>query len=304
MKDKTSLYLLSIVGIVAIVGIVVFILNTSGSTSFSASANLAGQATASATCSDTDSGFDYTTQGTISGGTWKTTGRTYADKTDSCVTSGSKAGMLLEGFCSDSTHGFYVYKNCATVVGTGSVCQNGACTNPDSDGDGLTDTEEAAYGTDPNNEDTDNDGFEGYSRTLGLSEEVIDALLNAAQADGFSTDGLTDYEEVRIYSTDPSDPDTDGGGAYDGIEVLVLGTDPNDNTDDPTLTASLWNCENGIQDGTETDVDCGGSCGNCEEGEECLEDQDCGGLECTAEETTEEGDYGICYMEADEEILE
>src|SRR3989338_1487200 len=142
--------------------------------SFSTSTNIAGQATGSVTCADTDGGIDYTTQGTISGGTWKTTGRAYADKTDSCVTSGSKAGMLLEGFCSDSTHGFYRYTNCATVVGTGSICQNGACTSTDSDGDGLTDAEEATYGSDPSDADTDDDGVLGFFESLGMTDEEIE----------------------------------------------------------------------------------------------------------------------------------
>ena len=58
----------------------------------------------------------------------------------------------------------------------------------DSDHDGLTDTEEAALGTDPNNSDTDQDG-------------------------------LTDREEVKVYNTDPLKADTDGDGYKDGDEV-------------------------------------------------------------------------------------
>ncbi|MDD5072091.1 MAG: hypothetical protein PHQ42_05170 [Patescibacteria group bacterium] len=58
----------------------------------------------------------------------------------------------------------------------------------DSDQDGLSDEEELALGTDPNNVDTDGDG-------------------------------LSDYEEVRIYKTDPLNPDTDGDGYPDGEEV-------------------------------------------------------------------------------------
>lgn len=58
----------------------------------------------------------------------------------------------------------------------------------DSDGDGLSDAEEATLGTDPTKSDTDNDG-------------------------------LTDGEEVNIYHTDPLNPDTDGDGYLDGDEV-------------------------------------------------------------------------------------
>src|SRR3989338_4606333 len=129
--EKTNLSILSIVIIVAVVGIVIMLIGAKDTndelSSISAGTDRVGFAIASATCTDTDSGFDYTTQGTISGGTWKTTGAVYSAKTDSCVTSGRKAGMLLEGFCSDSTHGFYVYKNCTTVVGAGYVCEDGAC---------------------------------------------------------------------------------------------------------------------------------------------------------------------------------
>lgn len=58
----------------------------------------------------------------------------------------------------------------------------------DTDGDGLTDEEEAKYGTDPKKADTDGDS-------------------------------LTDYEEIMIWKTDPLNPDTDGDGFSDGVEV-------------------------------------------------------------------------------------
>lgn len=58
----------------------------------------------------------------------------------------------------------------------------------DTDGDGLTDDEEKALGTDPTKKDTDGDG-------------------------------LTDREEVKVFGTDPLNPDTDGDGYSDGAEV-------------------------------------------------------------------------------------
>lgn len=64
----------------------------------------------------------------------------------------------------------------------------------DSDGDGLTDSEEKALGTKIDMADTDNDG-------------------------------LTDWAEIRIYKTDPLNADTDGDGYKDGQEV-VNGYDP------------------------------------------------------------------------------
>lgn len=70
----------------------------------------------------------------------------------------------------------------------------------DTDGDGLTDEEETALGTDSNIADTD-------------------------------SDGLSDGEEVHTYITDPLNPDTDDGGVLDGQEVID-GTNPLDGTDD------------------------------------------------------------------------
>jgi len=58
----------------------------------------------------------------------------------------------------------------------------------DSDLDGLTDEEEANFGTNANNPDTDQDG-------------------------------LTDREEAKVYGTDPLKVDTDGDGYPDGQEI-------------------------------------------------------------------------------------
>ena len=70
----------------------------------------------------------------------------------------------------------------------------------DTDQDGLTDTEESALGTDPNNPDSDGDG-------------------------------LSDGEEVTL-GTHPSRPDTDEDGVSDGDEVAA-GTDPLYNEEEP-----------------------------------------------------------------------
>ncbi len=65
-KSKTNLYLVSIVGIVAVVGIVILLLQSSQQTLVWTDEDITGQAT-STTCTDTDSGFVYTTQGTVTG---------------------------------------------------------------------------------------------------------------------------------------------------------------------------------------------------------------------------------------------
>ncbi len=97
----------------------------------------------------------------------------------------------------------------------------------DSDGDGLTDEEEAALGTDPFNWDTDGDG-------LSDGDEVKKYGTDPLNPDT-DFDGLTDGQEVLIYKTDPLKRDTDGGGVDDGHEVLIDKTNPLDPTDDLML---------------------------------------------------------------------
>jgi formylglycine-generating enzyme required for sulfatase activity len=65
----------------------------------------------------------------------------------------------------------------------------------DSDGDGLTDGDEARLGTDPAKRDSDGDG-------------------------------KTDGDEVHRHGTDPTKRDTDGDGVADGAELSTHGTDP------------------------------------------------------------------------------
>jgi hypothetical protein len=47
-------------------------------------------------------------------------------------------------------------------------------------------------------------------------------------------DGVSDYDEINIYGTDPNSPDTDGDGYVDGTEVLY-GFDPNDSSPDAII---------------------------------------------------------------------
>lgn len=88
----------------------------------------------------------------------------------------------------------------------------------DSDGDGLTNAQEASAGTDPNNPDSDGDG-------LSDGDEV---LIYGTQPDNPDSDGdlLRDGDEVNIHNTNPALADSDGDGIPDQIE-LTNGTDPN-----------------------------------------------------------------------------
>ena len=92
----------------------------------------------------------------------------------------------------------------------------------DTDGDGLTDAEEAELGTDANSADSDGDGLTDAEE---INEYETDPLNS--DTDG---DGLSDGDEVNSYNTDPNSTDSDGDGLSDGDEINEYETDPN-NTD-------------------------------------------------------------------------
>ncbi len=88
-------------------------------------------------------------------------------------------------------------------------------TDPDTDGDGLTDRAEIRVGTDVNDSDSDNDGLSDGDEVIGGT----DALSSDSDLDG-----VRDGDEVDN-GTDPLDPDTDADG-YTDLEEIGNGTDP------------------------------------------------------------------------------
>lgn len=113
----------------------------------------------------------------------------------------------------------------------GTVVQYGCGTNEpaveepvDSDGDGLTDAEEEALGTDSNSSDSDGDG-------LSDADEVNEYDTDPLNPDS-DDDGLNDGDEVNSYNTDPNNADSDGDGLSDGDEVNEYRTDPNNEDSD------------------------------------------------------------------------
>ena len=131
--------------------------------------------------------------------------------------------------------------NMNPYIGIGATYRFGAVPPPhytllpggdiDSDGDGLTDKEEIALGTDPYNPDTDGDGLTDGEEVHGMmvNGKLIKTDPLNPDTDG---DGLSDGAEVLVYHTDPMNPDTDGGGVSDGHEVIEDGTNPLDPKDD------------------------------------------------------------------------
>jgi outer membrane protein OmpA-like peptidoglycan-associated protein len=94
----------------------------------------------------------------------------------------------------------------------------------DSDGDGLTDVEEAQLGTDPYDPDTDKDGLTDYDEVKVHHTDPLNPDTDY--------DALKDGPEVFTHKTNPLDADTDKGGVADGHEVIEDGTNPLDPKDD------------------------------------------------------------------------
>ena len=117
---------------------------------------------------------------------------------------------------------------------------------PDADGDGISNTDEVANGTDPNNADEDGNGvIDGLDDAdgdgLSNSDEINFNHTNFRRADS-DGDGISDASEVTI-GGDPNNADEDGNGIPDGRDdsdgdgitdasELALGTDPNNGDED------------------------------------------------------------------------
>jgi plastocyanin len=116
---------------------------------------------------------------------------------------------------------------------------------PDTDGDGLSNQDEIALGTNPNKIDSDKDGLDDWDEVVvrfsdpldldsdndGLTDsEDVDAGASPID-DDTDDDGLDDFQEVVVHGTEPFLADTDLGGVDDGVEV-ANGTDPLNPNDD------------------------------------------------------------------------
>ena len=82
----------------------------------------------------------------------------------------------------------------------------------DADGDGLNDSTEAAFHSDPKTSDTDGDGL------TDLQEYLRGTNPNSADTDG---DGIGDQEEVNLQFS-PTKADTDEDGIPDGVAYAIM----------------------------------------------------------------------------------
>ncbi len=153
--------------------------------------------------------------------------------------------------------------NTLNITGAENIVAFFLLDNPDFDGDGLLNTDEALAGTDPQNPDTDGDG-ENDNLEVGADplnpidtdgDGIIDALessITDTDNDGVSDeldpantnpcipnpnagpcdqdgDGLTNAQETAAGTT-TTNPDTDGDGINDGAEITA-GSNPLDPCD-------------------------------------------------------------------------
>jgi outer membrane protein OmpA-like peptidoglycan-associated protein len=125
----------------------------------------------------------------------------------------------------------------------------------DSDGDGLTNEEEIALGTDPCNIDSDGDGMPDNEEVGNEPSAALDTdgdgNINALDADD-DNDTLPSLLEIAI-NTNPLEKDTDGDGINDATEVghnralptntdmdkLINALDPDDDNDGLTTLDEL-----------------------------------------------------------------
>ncbi len=167
----------------------------------------ADDAVSNIVCTDDDDNSDESNESEIYVPSTTTITTTYADGDTDTETYNDvcSESILIEYSCLEDQYLTEVPVTCAF----GCTDDNDACaqdeTDDDFDDDGLTDEEEATYGTYPTITDSD-------------------------------YDGLTDYEEVMMYGTDPLDRDSDDDGIRDDHEI-VRATDPLDeDTDDDNLS--------------------------------------------------------------------
>ena len=105
----------------------------------------------------------------------------------------------------------------------------------DYDNDGSSDLAEYEAGTDPTDEDSDDDGLKDGVETNTGNFVSADNAGTDPLSDDSDGDGLKDNEEIagtRGPPSDPTDDDTDDDGLADGAEVDTWQTNPNNaNTD-------------------------------------------------------------------------
>jgi len=134
---------------------------------------------------------------------------------------------LQDGYEDRNFDGVWDYAGCdlgdyethALLTCNSTASETDPC-DRDTDGDDLTDgEEEGLFGLEVEPEGVSTDvGVPGGTIPLGTPEST--KTIPALDID-MDNDGLTDYEEVNVYNTDPMDADSDDDKLGDGVEVAT-----------------------------------------------------------------------------------
>jgi|GEM_PF-1420844 len=126
-----------------------------------------------------------------------------------------------------------------------------------------------------------------------LQDDITDCAVDSAANSDSDTDTETAGETETASGTDSDSDtlDTDSGGSD-------TDTDTDSDSDSDTDTDGDPTCEDGMQNGDETDVDCGNSCGaTCEDGEGCDDGADCVSGMCDEKTLTCTGGDPVAYCD-------
>lgn len=136
------------------------------------------------------------------------------------------------------------------------------------------------------NDAREDDGF----TTIGSqgSQSASQGSDTAATTTGADTGGSTGTTAAGDTTTtaDPDSSSSSGGAAVCGNGTIELGEECDDGNDSDldacTATCTVSRCDDGLLDGAETDLDCGGPCQGCTQCLGCAEPDDCApGLVCS-----------------------
>ncbi|HEY2746923.1 MAG TPA: hypothetical protein VGL86_20010 [Polyangia bacterium] len=114
----------------------------------------------------------------------------------------------------------------------------------------------------------------GVGGSCGVASDCASGICNLTTnscAASDCGDGVRDDQETDVDCGGPSCP-----GCATGQSCSANGDCANQLCNSVTMTCVANSCGDGILDGTETDVDCGGACATkCKEGQVCLSSSDC-----------------------------
>lgn len=108
----------------------------------------------------------------------------------------------------------------------------------------IRDLEDELKATEPEFESDFTDAVSQIEKNVAVTDRIIKERTGESATKDSDSDGVTDFDEVNLYGTDPFVADTDGDGFNDGIEI-ELGYDPLDSTPE-TLVAYESPKETGV----------------------------------------------------------